>query len=118
LLREYGAELQYIQGDKNVVADMLSCLPTQELFTFEENANAEFPLNLALIADKQTIDDHLQNTVTKKPQKYSKNMIENIQLYMHHATETINIPAFLQAAILQCTTPLYITQEKSTCKPP
>jgi hypothetical protein len=24
----------------------------------------------------------------------------------------------LQAAILQCTTPLYITQEKSTCKPP
>jgi hypothetical protein len=37
LLEEYGAELQYIQGERNVVANALSHLPTEELFLFEED---------------------------------------------------------------------------------
>jgi len=43
LLKEYGAELQYIAGEKNVAADALSRLPTEEIFLFE--AENEFPLN-------------------------------------------------------------------------
>jgi hypothetical protein len=34
LLEEYGVELQYIEGEKNIVAYALSRLPTEELFFF------------------------------------------------------------------------------------
>jgi hypothetical protein len=51
LLEEYGAEIEYIKGEKNVVADALSRLPTQELFLFDNEGDEEFPLNLQLIAD-------------------------------------------------------------------
>jgi hypothetical protein len=51
VLEKYGAELQYIQGEKNIVADALSHLPTEELFTFEAD-NDKFPLNLALLAEQ------------------------------------------------------------------
>jgi hypothetical protein len=100
LLEEYGAELQCIQGEKNVVANALSCLPTQELFTLQANDD-EFPLNLALIADKQTIDKHLLSTLSKEPPKYKKVMRENTQLYVHHDTEAIYVSAALLASILQ-----------------
>jgi len=40
--------LQYIEGEKNIVADALSRLPTEELFVFEEEN--EFPLKLEVIA--------------------------------------------------------------------
>jgi hypothetical protein len=43
LLEEYGVELQYIEGEKNVVADALSRLPTEEIVIFEEAD--EFPFN-------------------------------------------------------------------------
>ncbi len=66
LLEEYGAELWYIQGEKNVVADALSRLPTEELFAFDED-NAEFPLNLQIISEKQATDVHLQDALTKQP---------------------------------------------------
>ena len=48
LLEEYGVDLQYIEGEKNIVADALSRLPTEELFVFEEEN--EFPLKLEVIA--------------------------------------------------------------------
>jgi len=51
LLEDYGVDIEYIQGVKNVVADALSCLPTEELFTL--NTEDEFPLNLSLIAEQQ-----------------------------------------------------------------
>jgi hypothetical protein len=76
VLEEYGAELQYIQGEKNVVADALSRLPIQELFTLQTDDD-EFPLNLALIVDKQTIDEHLLSLLSKEPPKYKKIMREH-----------------------------------------
>ncbi len=54
LLEKYGAEIEYIQGDRNVVADALSRIPTAELFLFEKNE--DFPLNLAIIAEKEETD--------------------------------------------------------------
>jgi len=41
LLEEYGVELEYIKGEKNVIADALSRLPTAELFVLD--ADEEFP---------------------------------------------------------------------------
>jgi hypothetical protein len=58
LLEEYGVELDYIQGKKNVVAVALSRLPTAELFLLNEED--DFPLNLALIAEQQLGDKKLQ----------------------------------------------------------
>ncbi len=40
-------EIEYIKGEKNVVADALSRLPTEEIFLFEEDN--DFPLNLSLL---------------------------------------------------------------------
>jgi hypothetical protein len=48
LLEEYGVDLQYIEGENNIVADALSRLPTEELFVFDKEN--EFPLQLAIIA--------------------------------------------------------------------
>jgi hypothetical protein len=62
LLKEYRVELQYIQGENNVVTDALSHLPTQELFSLE--ADHELPLNLALNANKQTVHKPLLSTLT------------------------------------------------------
>jgi hypothetical protein len=31
LLNEYGVELQYIEGEKNIVADTLSCIQSEEI---------------------------------------------------------------------------------------
>ena len=38
LIEEYGAEIKYIQGEKNVVADTLSRLP----YTTEELSKVEY----------------------------------------------------------------------------
>ena len=70
LLEEYGAEIEYIKGDKNVVADALSRLPTQELFLFDDTGDAEFPLNLRLIADHQHSDDYLQTQLRANSKKF------------------------------------------------
>jgi hypothetical protein len=48
LLEEYGVELEYIKGEKNVATDTLSRLPTEEIFLLAEDD--DFPLNLHLIA--------------------------------------------------------------------
>jgi hypothetical protein len=55
LLKEYGVNIHYIKGEKNTVADVLSRLPTIELFQFEED-NA-FPLNLPVLMSQQLVDD-------------------------------------------------------------
>jgi len=99
LLEEYGADLQYIQGERNIVADALSRLPSQELFTLE--ADDDFPLNLTLIAEQQSNDEHLLTALTKEPLKYKKIMRDSTELYVQHDSEAIYVPASLRASILQ-----------------
>jgi len=101
LLEEYGAEIEYIKGDKNVVADALSRLPTQELFLFDDTGDAEFPLNLRLIADHQHSDDYLQTQLRANSKKFIIIVRESVQLHARSDTATIYVPAALRAAILQ-----------------
>jgi len=76
LLEEYGVDIEYIQGAKNVVADALSRLPTAELFALSDED--EFPLNLALIAEQQLDDEALQNALASNKQPgYKKNEREH-----------------------------------------
>ncbi len=99
LLKEYGAELQYIAGEKNVAADALSRLPTEEIFLFE--AENEFPLNLDNLASKQLTDDYLQLALEKKCPEYTVSLREGRQLYVHSTSNTIYVPVSLRPALLQ-----------------
>jgi hypothetical protein len=96
VLEEYGVELNYIAGDKNIVADALSRLPTEELFSLDNSSTAyDFPLNLAIIAEKQTTDNDLQQHLLRENPKYQQSVRDGIALYVHTATQTIYVPVSL-----------------------
>ena len=68
LLEEYGTEINYIAGDKNLVADALSRLPTEESFSLNNSNNSAFPLNLTVIAEKHAADNDLhQHLLCEQP---------------------------------------------------
>jgi hypothetical protein len=100
LLEEYGADLQYIQGEKTVAADALSRLPTEAFFSFDD-ANDNFPLNINLLAVKQLTDTHLQAALDKQHPIYIKTVREGCKIYVHKETNTVYVPASLQSALLQ-----------------
>jgi hypothetical protein len=114
LLEEYGVDLQYIQGTKNVVADALSRLPTEELFRLEEED--VFPINLTLIAAKQATDDKLCNSQKNNDGKYTVTLREGVSLSVHSKTEAIYVPATLRMPILQWYHTTCTTRESSECK--
>jgi hypothetical protein len=99
LLEEYGVDLQYIEGEKNIVADALSRIPTEELFVFEQEN--EFPLQLAVIARKQLTDDHLQRALQQQPSDYTESIRDGHAIYVHKQTDSIYVPVSLRVAILQ-----------------
>ena len=80
LLEEYGVELQYIQGKRNVVADVLSRLPTARLFLLSKEE--DFPLNLALIAQHQLDEEKLQQALTLQQPGFKKMVREAVELYI------------------------------------
>jgi len=85
---------------KNVVADALSRLPTEELFTL--NTEDEVPLNLSLIAEQQLEDETLLSALASNKQpSYKKIVRENVELYAHAQQETIYVPTSLRASLLQ-----------------
>jgi hypothetical protein len=90
ILEEFGPELKYIQGSKNVVADLLSRLDiTEEKVSPDTHENAEqmaalfalepdeipfphdtYPLSYALLRQEQQKDDDLKERLRKKPDVY------------------------------------------------
>jgi hypothetical protein len=99
LLEEYGVELENIKGENNTVADALSRIPTEELFIFDESV--EFPLNMALIADKQLTDPHLQKALLEQSNLYSAAEREGQQIYVNRQTDSVYVPASLRPAVLE-----------------
>ena len=76
LIEEYGADLVYVKGAHNVVADALSRLPIQEnnmqeMFlnrrVFEDRIS--FPLDLAIIKENKKSDDQLNKLLNDKRSK-------------------------------------------------
>ncbi len=102
LIEEYGAELEYVKGENNVVADTLSRLPTEEIFAFSPSTDDAFPLDLATIAAMQQKDKELQLTLAKdtSQKKYKKIMTDQQELTVCTETEAIYVPAELRAPIL------------------
>jgi hypothetical protein len=99
LLEEYGVDLQYIEGNNNVVADALSRLPTEEIFVFD--AAADYPLNLATLAAQQVTDHHLALALQQTPATYEKKIFEGHKLYVCTTTAAIYVPTPLRAPLLQ-----------------
>jgi hypothetical protein len=99
LLEEYSINIEYIQGEKNIAADALSRIPTEELFTF--NADTNFPLNLELITEYQAKDEQLQTALTKRPTKFMAEMRDGTKLYVHETSKAIYVPVSLRNPILQ-----------------
>jgi ribosomal protein L21E len=100
LLEEYGADLQYIQGENNLATDALSRLPIEEFFRFDD-ANDDFPHNINLLATKQLTDTHLQAALDKQQPIYIETVREGCKIYVHKETDTVYVPASLQSALLQ-----------------
>jgi len=99
LLEEYGVELQYIEGEKNIVADALSRLPTEEFFRFDEDN--DFPLQLAILAREQLTDDHLQAALQQQPSSYFESVRDDQTIYVHKQTNSIYVPVSLRGALTQ-----------------
>ncbi len=74
------------------MADALSRIPTEELFTFDENT--DFPLNLQLIAatDAKLQEEFvkLQEALAKQPPKYEEEIKEGTKLYVQVNTAAIS----------------------------
>ena len=82
LLEEYGCELKYIEGKKNVVSDTLSRLDFAEtttevcehnLIKYVYEDHVKVPVDLAFIAQQQAKDSELQAGKEKYPKKFKDN---------------------------------------------
>jgi transposase InsO family protein len=100
LIEEYGAELEYIKGETNTIADTLSRVPTEEIFLLEQPTDEDFPLDLSKLAKLQEIDDYLQAAVAKQQTKYKEIMRGTQKLWAHYETEAIYVPVRLRATLL------------------
>jgi hypothetical protein len=91
--------LQYIEGEKNVVADALSRLPTEEFFLFDEDN--DFPLQLTVLARKQLTNDYLQEALQQQPSAYFESVRDDQPIYVHKQTDSIYLPVSLRGALMQ-----------------
>ena len=106
LLEEYGPEIVYIKGHKNVVADALSRLPKQgdivddvdAVLPFVPVDPTVFPVNLRTIQEQQVSDRSLRRRLKTNPKDYSKLKVEQTQVivYKNH----IYIPNNLRSKVL------------------
>ncbi len=100
LIEEYRAELEYIKGETNTIADTLSRVPTKEILLLDQPTDEDFPLDLTKLAKLQEIDDNLQAAVAKQQRKYKEIMRGTQKLWAHLETEAIYVPVRLRATLL------------------
>ena len=88
LLEEFGPEIVYIKGPKNVVADALSRLPKQgdivddveAVLPFASKDEEIFPIQLQQIQNSQSKDRSLRKRLKDNPKHYQRKNIENVQV--------------------------------------
>lgn len=116
LLKECGAAKHYIPGEKNIVVDALSRLPTEQVFTFDQENDS--PLNLSVIAAEQVSDQHLQTNLLEKHPKYTREPFGRTQLFMRTAQTTKSTYLNLYARqSFNDMIPCYRTQKSNACRP-
>ena len=115
VIEEFGAELRYIKGENNVVADALSRIPIsktpndkEELYlnrrVFKDTVN--FPLDLRMIRDAQKDDDQLERMLRNKNsgEKFRKVSVQNIRLWTiknsHSEGQRVFVPAKARGGII------------------
>jgi hypothetical protein len=107
IVEEYGPEINYIQGSKNVVVDALSHLPILERTSNEANllecfstepSDDIFPVDFALIAQYQQSDARLQQLMQQHPQSYATYVLGNHSLITYDSRIVIPLP--LQQVLL------------------
>ena len=107
LLEEYGPEILYIKGHKNVVADALSRLPKQgdivddvdAVLPFVPVEPTVFPVNLKTIHEHQVSDRSLRRRLKTNPADYNKLKVEQIQVIAYK--NRIYIPKELRSKVLE-----------------
>ena len=88
LLEEYGPEIEYIKGPKNVVADALSRLPKQgdivddvdAVLPFVPVDENIFPVHLKEIQAKQAKDRDLRQKIKTNPSHFQKTVVEQVKV--------------------------------------
>ncbi len=103
LLEEYGPEIVYIKGPKNVVADALSRLPKQgdiveDVLSFVPTDQDVFPVQIQKIKEKQEKDRSLRKEIRQNPKDYTKILIENQKIVSFR--NRIYIPQELRRQVL------------------
>jgi transposase InsO family protein len=106
IIEEYGPNLIYVKGHKNIIADALSRLPICEVpmdesYFFQEcfADDDEFPLSFDVISEEQNNDELLQAKVQQNPDRYVRRTINDHQLIF--CDDKIVIPEDLQPRILE-----------------
>jgi hypothetical protein len=100
LIEEYGAELEYIKVKQNIIADTLLRVPTEDIFTLQQSANGDFPLNLEKMAALQAEDQELQIALMKSKPKYKRIMKSGQELFVHSESDAIYVPAGMRDTLL------------------
>ena len=107
LLEEYGPEIVYIKGPKNVVADALSRLPKQgdivddvdALLPFVPVDENIFPVQLKEIQSYQTKDRELRQKIKNNPVHFQKEIVEQVKIVTYK--NRIYVPKQLRARIIK-----------------
>lgn len=108
LVEEYGAELVYVKGAANVVADALSRLPIQENSHSEFFLNRRvfedqisFPLDLANIKEEQKSDDQLERLLKDNRSKKNYKKMDKHGNKVWTVDEKIYVPTTCRQPMIE-----------------
>ena len=116
VLEEYGRDIKYIEGKKNLVADALSRLETNDYASKQYEANlmkhkyqdnVRVPVDMNIIAEEQGNDKELKTKKEKCPNRFKEVVLKNGKaLNLYKADETkenwsIYVPTKLAMELLE-----------------